>query len=66
MYPSIEDYKKAIEIAESLRKKGMPVGAVDIMISAIAINNNKNLITKDKDFLKIKNVMQELQVEILS
>ncbi len=65
LYPSKDDYKLAILISKELIKLGSPVPAVDIVIAAIAINNGMKLLTKDKHFIKIKNVIEEFTVEIV-
>ncbi len=61
----MSDYGKAIEIAERLRVKGTPIGAIDILIAAMVINRKKKLLTKDKDFLKIKDIYDDFIVDIL-
>lgn len=59
LYPSKSDFKLAIKISTDLLKIGKPIPAVDILISAIAINNGLKVITKDKHFLLVKDVMRE-------
>ena len=59
-----EDQVLAIKIQRKLRKIGKPKSIPDILIAAICINRNEELITKDKDFLDIAKV-SNLKVKIL-
>lgn len=53
--------QKAAEISEMLRKDGMTVDLLDLMIASIAITNNEKLLTRNiKHFEKIS----ELKFEI--
>ncbi len=56
LYPQRQDFDLAIELSLKLRKAGKPVGAIDIIISSICINNGLKLVTKDSDFNAIKAV----------
>ena len=49
-------------IEKSLSKRGRKINIVDVFIASICINNNKTLITTDKDFAHIK----ELEAKIIS
>jgi predicted nucleic acid-binding protein len=62
LYPSKSDYRLAIRISTELLKIGKPIPEVDILISAIAINNGLKVVTKDKHFLLVKDVMREFDV----
>ena len=75
-YPPILKYRKfygyikrsdlnlALKIQIKLRKIGNPKPIPDVLIAAICINRNKELITKDKDFLDIAKV-SNLKVRIV-
>ncbi len=65
LFPDLEDYSKAIQISESLRKIGKPIGAIDILISAMCLNRKSKLITKDKDFNYVKNVFSDFKLELI-
>ena len=62
LYPSKSDYKLAIKISTELLNIGKPIPAVDAIISAIAINNDLRVITKDKHFLFVKDVVENFKV----
>ena len=51
--------KKYSEIHNMLRKKGDLLPAFDVLIAAIVVENNDLLITRDKDFERIKDVKIE-------
>ncbi len=46
----VEDWKKAGYISFNLRKEGLTVPLTDIIISAVAINNQAKVFTIDKHF----------------
>lgn len=62
LYPSKSDYRLAIKISTELLKIGKPLPAVDILISAIAINNGLRVVTLDKLFMLVKEVISEFDV----
>ena len=64
VYPSKGDYSLAIKLSNELLRIGKPIPAVDILISAIAINRKMKLITKDKHFSNIKEIFNEFDVKI--
>lgn len=64
LYPSKSDYNLALKISTELLKIGKPIPAVDIIISAIAVNNSLKLITKDKHFLFVKEVIKDFDIII--
>lgn len=64
LYPSKSDYNLALKISTELLKIGKPIPAVDVIISAIAINNGLKILTKDKHFLFIKEVVREFEVVV--
>ncbi len=64
LYPSKSDYKLALKISTELLKVGKPIPAIDVMISAIAINNGLRVITKDRHFLFVKDVMKDFEVVV--
>lgn len=63
IWPSRNDYLTAIEIMVLLLESGKPVPAIDVLLSAICINRNLTLVTKDKHFNYIKSVKDELSLE---
>ena len=64
LYPSKSDYNLALKISTELLKIGKPVPAIDVIISAISINRGLKLVTKDKHFLFIKDVIKDFNVQI--
>lgn len=76
-YPPIRDYNKfrgniffineddqiqAYNLQIMLRDIGSPMSSGDLLISAICINRNEVLVTKDRDFLKIQEVEPRFRV----
>ncbi len=64
LYPSKSDYNLAIKISTELLKIGKPIPAVDAIISAIAINKGLKLVTKDRHFLFVKEVVEDFNVTV--
>jgi Predicted nucleic acid-binding protein, contains PIN domain len=57
-YPvTVEDYEMASSFYNSCRSKGIQGSNTDFLICAIALNNNFQIYTNDKDFEKISNVI---------
>ncbi|MCZ7397529.1 MAG: hypothetical protein O8C59_03345 [Candidatus Methanoperedens sp.] len=65
MFPSRSDYYLALKISTELLKTGKPIPAVDSVIAAVVLNNKLKLVTKDKHFLLIKNVMKDFMVDVV-
>lgn len=65
LLPDSQDYAKAIEISQSLLQQGTPIGAMDMLIAAMAMNRKTTLITKDKDFRQIQKAFSAFSVEFL-
>jgi len=65
MFPSKSDYYLALRISTELLKTGKPIPAVDSVIAAVVLNNKLKLVTKDKHFLLIKNVMKDFMVDVV-
>jgi predicted nucleic acid-binding protein len=65
IHPNGKDFAKSIEIATKLLKIGKPVGAIDILNSAICINRNLNFITRDRDYENIKIVEPEFKLKLM-
>ena len=59
--PEIPDYIKSVEIANKLKEKGSPIGAVDIIIAAMCLNRSAVLLTKDNDFQIVANIFPEFK-----
>jgi len=49
-FPSYEDYELAYKIQLELASKDLMKGFADLLIAAISINNNEELMTNDRDF----------------
>ena len=64
LYPSKSDYNLALKISTELLKIGKPIPAVDVLISAIAINNGLRVVTKDRHFLFVKDVIDDFEVVV--
>lgn len=56
IYPEKEDLDLALELQNKLRKKGRMKNASDLIIAAICINDNEELLTNDGDFDDIADV----------
>ena len=50
---SFKSAQIAVEIEDSLRKKGMEINLIDVLIAAIAIEHNLKLVTRDEHFSRI-------------
>lgn len=64
IFPDMEDYAKATDIASELRKRGRLIGAVDILIAAMCLNREAKLITKDQDFEFVKGIYPEFEFKL--
>lgn len=60
LFPETKDYVIAVEIARKLRKKGTQVGAIGMLIAAMAVNRSLAVRTLDEDFKHIQAVLPEL------
>ena len=65
IFPDGADYVKAIEIANKLREKGKPVGAIDILIAGMCINRESTLLTKDMDFKIIQEFFPMFRTKLI-
>lgn len=65
LIPSKSDYHLALKISTELLKTGKPIPAVHSVIVAVALNNKLKLVTKDKQFLLIKNVIKDFVVDVV-
>lgn len=63
LFPSTQDYVRAMDLSEKLTKVGTRVGAVDVLIASMAINRFLAVTTKDRDFEKIQAVEKKLKIE---
>jgi len=63
IFPETKDYVMAVEIARKLRKKGTPVGAIDMLIAAMAVNRSLAVRSNDRDFKHIQRIMPELKLK---
>jgi len=64
IYPVRKDLDLTIELQIKLRKIGKPKPFSDLLIAAICINRNEELITKDTNFKDITRI-SKLRVKIL-
>ncbi len=64
IFPTIKDFYLAYNIQRKLMLRGKMKGFADLLNAAIAINNNEELITNDKDFIDIAEV-SELKLKII-
>jgi len=64
IFPTIKDFYLAYNIQRKLMLRGKMKGFADLLNAAIAINNNEELITNDKDFIDIAEV-SELKLKIV-
>lgn len=64
VFPTIKDFYSAYNIQRRLMSKGKMKGFADLLIAAIAINNNEELMTDDEDFIDIADV-SELKLKII-
>ena len=53
IYPTREDMDLAVKLQLELRERGKPKPFSDLLIAAICINRDEELVTKDKDFRDI-------------
>jgi hypothetical protein len=65
LFPSKSDYHLALQISTELLKIGKPIPAVDSVIAAVVLNNKLKLVTKDKHFLLVKNVIRDFMVDVV-
>ena len=64
IFPTIKYFYLAYNIQRKLMLRGKMKGFADLLNAAIAINNNEELITNDKDFIDIAEV-SELKLKII-
>lgn len=60
LYPTREDYDNALIWSAELLKRGTPVPAIDLVISAISVRLGLRLVTRDQHFRHIKSAVKEL------
>ena len=60
LYPTKEDYDKSLVWSAELLKRGTPVPAVDLVISATSVRLGLQLVTRDRHFKEIKSAVTEL------
>ncbi|MBI4009769.1 MAG: type II toxin-antitoxin system VapC family toxin [Candidatus Aenigmarchaeota archaeon] len=65
LFPTRQDFKKALDIAWMLRKIGKPIGAVDILNASMCLNRDLKFITKDKDYRNIKLVEPKFKLKLV-
>ena len=66
LWPTREDHVAAISIMVDLLKAGTPIPAIDVLISAVCINRDLKLLTKDNHFKAVTSVRPALKLKILS
>ncbi len=57
LYPEKRDYHLAAKWQTMLRKRGSPLPAVDLVIAAQAYNRGLTLVTLDKHFLMLRDIV---------
>lgn len=62
LYPTREDYDNALVWSAQLLKRGTPVPAIDLVISAISVRLGLQLVTRDRHFKHVKSAVSELDV----
>lgn len=60
LYPTKEDYDNALVWSAELLKRGTPVPAIDLVISAISVRLGLQLVTRDRHFRHVKSAAKEL------
>jgi predicted nucleic acid-binding protein len=65
LYPTKEDYTTAVNWQMKLRRMGNPLPAVDLLIAAIALNNDMTLVTLNSHFQIIEEIEPRLRIETL-
>ncbi|MFP3166826.1 MAG: type II toxin-antitoxin system VapC family toxin [Candidatus Nanopusillus sp.] len=63
--PTKKDAIIGSQIYKKLKDRGKLIGSFDILISAQAINKRLILVTKDSDFLKVKEKFDELNLILI-
>ncbi|MEM4610736.1 MAG: PIN domain-containing protein [Thermoproteota archaeon] len=64
VYPTRSDLDLAVELQLKLRNQGRLKPFSDLLIAAICINRNEDLVTKDADFKEIAEISElKLRVE---
>lgn len=64
LYPTREDYDAALVWSAQLLKKGTPVPALDLIVSAISVRLGLQLVTRDGHFRVIKSNVSELRLQL--
>ena len=57
-------WTEAAKLGQACRQKGITINSLDLLISAIAIHHDAEIITFDDDFQKVASVSR-LQVKLL-
>jgi len=65
LFPAKSYYHLALKISTELLLNGKPIPAVDSVIAAVVLNNNLKLVTKDKHFLMVKNIIKDFKVDVV-
>jgi len=63
--PTKKDAIIGSRIYKKLKDRGKEIGSFDILISAQAINRRLTLVTKDSDFLKVKEEFNKLNLILI-
>jgi len=63
--PTKKDAIIGSQIYKKLKDRGKLIGSFDILISAQAINRRLTLVTRDSDFLKVKEEFDELNLILI-
>ena len=64
LFPDKLDFLKSLEIADTLRENGTPIGAIDIILAAMCLNRQATLITADNDFRHVRSAFSDFKLEL--
>jgi predicted nucleic acid-binding protein len=62
LYPTREDFDNALIWSAQLLKRGPPVPAIDLVISALSVRLGLQLVTRDRHFKHIKSIVHDLNM----
>jgi predicted nucleic acid-binding protein len=62
LYPTKEDFDRSLVWSAQLLRRGTPVPAIDLIVSAISVRLGLQLVTRDRHFKEIKSAVPELNL----
>ena len=63
LWPEKEDFILAIRLMAGLYSAGKPIPGIDVLIASMCLNRGLELKTKDRHFLKVKEIRADFKVE---